>query len=161
MAEKYKIIKKIDYSDFIMTLEHENKRRLEAFKYKNPLYGLVLYPTEFYYAYLHRNMVIILKDTLAKKVFTLSEAKYRDCYNAHKEPLFRNSAVKGSLLVETEILQGYKTLDEVKGQVRQRLIDEEYEKFIDQYSSTAELPETDHFANRSINYYILSDIMHK
>jgi hypothetical protein len=161
LAEKYKIIKKFDYSDFIMTLEHENKIRLEAFKNKKTLYGLVGYPEEFYYAYLYSNMVIKLKDTLAKEVFIFKDIKYRNYYEDHKESLFRNSGKKGSLLVETEVCAGYKTLDEVKGQIRQRLIDEEYDKLIDRYITKMELTETDESANLNINNYILSDIINK
>ena len=70
LAEKYKIIKKFNYSDFILTLENDNKRRLEAYKNKKPFMVPVQYSEEFYYAYLYKNMVIKLKDILANEVFS-------------------------------------------------------------------------------------------
>jgi hypothetical protein len=161
LAEKYKIIKTFNYSDFILTLEKDNKRRLEAFKNKKPVYGKVQYPQEFYYRYLYNNMVIKLKDSLAKEVFILNELKYRDFYNTHKDALFRNSPENGSLFADIGMLPGYKSLDEVKGQIRQRLIEDEYEKLIDHYASATELKETGEIANMNINHYILSGIMHK
>lgn len=161
LAEKFKIIKKFDYSDFIVTLEDENKRRLEAYKNKKPLYGPVRYSEDFYYAYLYRNMIIKLKDTLANEVFTLNDIKYRNFFKDHKDSLFRNSNNMSSLLAETRVSSGYKKLDEVKGQIRQILLDREYEKLIERYLSTKQLAETDESANLNTNDYILYAIINK
>jgi len=156
LAEKHKIINKFSYSEFTITLKQENKRRLDALKNKKPIYGPVQYPEKFYYGYLYNNMVIQLKDILGKEVFTFTEIEYKDFYERHKDLLFRNSAKKGSLMTEIIILPGYKTLDEVKKQIRQGLIDEEYEKLIVAKTLSAEVKEVDEILSQYFNYLTLS-----
>jgi len=161
LAEKYKIIQKFNYSDFILNLEQENKRRLNAVKNKKPVYGPVQYSEEFYYNYLYNNMVIKLKNILGSEVFNFTDNRYKEYYETNKDIHYRKSSAKGGLLAKREVLQGFKSFDEVKEQIRYRLIDEEYEKLIDKYSSTAELKETDNTLSRNINYDNLTGLMYK
>lgn len=152
LAKKYNIIKNFSYSDFIINLERENKQRLDAMKNKRPIYGPVQYSAEFYYAYLYNNMVIKLKDILGKEVFTFTEKEYEDFYGTNKDILFRKISKKDGLLVEIKILPGYKSLDDVKEQIRQRLIDEEYEKLIQEKTLSAEVREIDNIVHKYINF---------
>lgn len=160
LAEKYKIIQKFNYSDFILNLEQENIRRFNAVKNKKPVYGPVQYSEEFYYSYLYNNMVIKLKDILGNQVFKFTDNQYKEYYEINKDIHYRRSSAKGSLLVHGEILQDFKPFDEVKEQIRYSLIDEEYEKLIDIYSSTAELKETDNPVSRNINDDSLIGLMY-
>lgn len=119
-----------DFSEFNIQLKKENKRRMDAIKNKKPVYGPVLYSEEMYYAYLHNNMEIQLKEFLGKEVFTFTDREFTDYYNSNKDHLFRNYIMSGSLLSPGNEYSGYKKMDEVKEQIRQSLIDDKYEALV-------------------------------
>jgi hypothetical protein len=156
LAMKYLKTKKFNYSEFINNLKVENKRRRDSLKNKKPVYGPVQYSEEFYYGYLYNNMVIKLKEFMGKEVFAFSEKKYKDFYEANKDNLFRNIATNGSLLTENKELPGYKTLEVVKDQIRQKLIDEEYEKLILSKTINAVVREQDEFISQFTAYFCSS-----
>lgn len=127
---QYRIIKKFNYSDFKHNLKQENNRRIKAVENKQVIYGPMQYSEEFYYGYLHNNMVLTLEEFMGKEVFNFTDKMYQNFYEENKKTLFKKFKAKTSLLSENEEFSGYRNLNEIKQQIRQLLIDQEYEKLI-------------------------------
>ncbi|NQU88233.1 MAG: hypothetical protein HQ541_20995 [Mariniphaga sp.] len=159
LAEQYRIIKKFDYSDFKHNLKQENNRRIKAVENKQVIYGPVQYSEEFYYGYLHNNMVLVLEEVMGKEVFTFTDKMYQNYYEENKETLFKKFKAKSSLLSENEEFSGYKKLNEIKQQIRQLLIDQEYEKLITEKLLTTEIKIVDEDIVRDMDVILLKEVI--
>lgn len=159
LAEQYRIIKKFNYSDLKYNLKQENKRRIKAVDNKQVIYGPVQYSEEFYYGYLHNNMILALKEILGKEVFNFTDKMYQNFYEQNKETLFKKFKAKASLLSENEEFLGYKKLDKVKQQIRQLLIDQEYEKLIAKKILTTEIKIVDEDIVQDMDVILLKEVI--
>ena len=93
----------------------------------------------YHYLYDRDNLHRVLKEILGKEVFNFTDKMYQNFYEQNKETLFKKFKAKASLLSENEEFLGYKKLDELKQQIRQLLIDLEYEKLIAEKILTTEI----------------------
>jgi len=159
LAEQYGIIKKFNYPDFKHNLKQENKRRMKAVENKQVIYGPVQYSEEFYYGYLHNNMVLALKEILGKEVFNFTDKMYQNFYEQNKETLFKKFKTKASLLSENKEFSGYKKLNEIKQQIRQLLIDQEYEKLIAEEILVIEIKIVDEGILREMDVILLKEVI--
>ncbi|GGI45593.1 chaperone SurA [Paenibacillus marchantiophytorum] len=73
------------YSDFVVDLEKENERRMDAIANKQVIYGPRQYNEQTYYAEIVNNLNHRLKDDLAEHHFDMSDVKLREFYEANKE----------------------------------------------------------------------------
>lgn len=87
-ARKAGLVADISYSGFQKALENENKRRLTAKKSGEVIYGPVQYSEGVYYNYLFSNMVIKLKEHLARYEFGITREKLNDAYLKDKDSLY-------------------------------------------------------------------------
>lgn len=89
LAKDCGIINAINYTDFLISLDVENKRRHEAKETGTVIFGPIQYSTEVFFDYTFSNMVIKLKDHLTTSQFDLSERKLQEIYHQQKETRFR------------------------------------------------------------------------
>ncbi|UKS24096.1 peptidyl-prolyl cis-trans isomerase [Paenibacillus sp. HWE-109] len=73
------------YSDFLVDLEKENERRMDAIANKQVIYGPRQYNEQTYYAEIVNNLSHRLKDDLAEHHFDMSDVKLREFYEATKD----------------------------------------------------------------------------
>lgn len=81
--------KDISYSGFLNLLKKENERRQLALKNGQVIYGPQSYGEEEYYQYTINNMVIGLKEELAKSELDLSPNEMNAYYYEHKNSLYK------------------------------------------------------------------------
>ncbi|OCT15345.1 hypothetical protein A8709_14745 [Paenibacillus pectinilyticus] len=86
-GKKRGIIRSISYSDFLVDLDQENKRRMEAIANKQAIYGPGQYTEQTYYSEQSNKLIHALKDDLAKHDFDMSEDKLRAWYEVNKEEI--------------------------------------------------------------------------
>jgi hypothetical protein len=89
IAQKFQLVDNISYTHFLVKLKNENKRRIEAVSQNQVIFGPVQYTESVYYDYLLSNMLIQLKKTLAKNVFTINDSILHNNYELLKDSLFK------------------------------------------------------------------------
>ncbi|MEI7980239.1 MAG: metallophosphoesterase [Bacteroidota bacterium] len=102
----------ISYKGFLLGLENENRRRLDAKNKGKVIFGPVQYSEEVYYDYLFSNLVIALKKKMNDSVFKINDVQVVDVYNKNRVPL------------------GYGTLENCKSVIRRTLLDSAYSLYI-------------------------------
>ena len=98
-AKKWGIMPDISYIGFLMMLEKENKKRLEAKNRNEVIYGPVQYTEEVYYNYIFTNMVNQLKSRLERDVFNISETNLKEIYDRDKDRKYLNGFYTKVLLI--------------------------------------------------------------
>jgi len=102
LAMQHKLVDDISYRFFLEMWYEENKARKHAAAQNEILYGPIQYDEMNYYNYFHSNLVIRLKETLAREQFDLSEANLRHHYETIKEDQFkRENTVHIKKIVDT------------------------------------------------------------
>lgn len=81
----------ISYSGFLNLWRKENERREQALKNRQVIYGPKSYGEEEFYQYTINNMVIGLKEELAKSELDLSPNEMIAYYYEHKKSLYRKA----------------------------------------------------------------------
>lgn len=90
------------YADFLVDLDKENKRRIDAVANNQVIYGPQQYTEQTYYSDQFIKLVQGLKDDLAKHDFDISEGKLRELYEANKETYaLKQDTIKLKEIVET------------------------------------------------------------
>jgi len=123
LAKQNGIESYLDYASFKKKLEYENKRRKEAKRKNEPIYGPVQYQEREYYWYVMGNMVEELKKKLANSTLAVSEADLKKYYEENIEQYKKqdSAGIKSS---------GYKKFDEVQGQIRNRIAGRKFDNLI-------------------------------
>ena len=88
LAREKGIIQDIGYPEFIRALEHENRRRAEAVKNKQAIFGLVKFTERAFFDKTFGEMVFQLKEKI-KKESSIGENKLKEYYEANKDKLFK------------------------------------------------------------------------
>jgi len=101
----------------------------------------------------------VLEEVMGKEVFTFTDKMYQNYYEENKETLFKKFKAKSSLLSENEEFSGYKKLNEIKQQIRQLLIDQEYEKLITEKLLTTEIKIVDEDIVRDMDVILLKEVI--
>jgi hypothetical protein len=118
------------YATFSNQLTQENARREKAVANKQVIYGPVQYEEWGYYNYLFSNLVIKLKQVLARKESAMTESEARTLYANLKDRLYKKEG-------------GYRPLEEVKDELQARYEEERYQRKVEQLIQKSEI---------SINY---------
>lgn len=79
----------ISYEGFLQLLKKENERRKQAVDHGEVIYGPQSYGEEEYFQYSFNNMIIRLKENLAKSELDLSPHQVFTFYNEHKNSLYK------------------------------------------------------------------------
>jgi PPIC-type PPIASE domain. len=90
LAQKKGIIKGISYSAFLKELDKENKRRAEAVKNNEVIYGPVKYAEDAYFEDVFAKMIITLKGELEGNEITFTDKDLQEYYETAKGKLFKN-----------------------------------------------------------------------
>jgi len=147
VLKKYKIIQDTSYNGFLKDFKAENKRRSKALEEKEPIYGPKQYKERAYYSILQGNRVEKLKNKLETTELAPNEDEITEFYNTNKESIFKNKnsgrlsdvLEKNSSVGETskETSSGYKSLDEVREQIKNELVTIKYDEMISNLISNA------------------------
>lgn len=78
------LVSDISYEGFLQAFTVENRRRIEAKRSGELIYGPVQYSEVVYYNYLFTNLEIRLKEYLANTIFKIGEEQVRQEYEKHK-----------------------------------------------------------------------------
>ncbi len=84
------IINDSSYSAFLEELKKENKKRKEAVKNNQVIYGPEKYGEREYYFYLFYNILIKLKEKMSEKEIAVNESELKEIYEKYKESDFKN-----------------------------------------------------------------------
>jgi hypothetical protein len=121
VLKKNGIVSDISYNGFLQNFTEENKRRKIALEKNQPFYGPEQYEEMDYYYILQGNRVEELKNKLAKNVLCPSENEIEKFYNDQKEQKFKID--KSS--------SGYMSLEDVRQQIKNELVNKKYEVMIE------------------------------
>lgn len=94
------LVSDISYEQFLVGLQKENKRRLEAKKQNQVIFGPVQYSEKVYFDYLFSNLVIQIKKELAKTKFDLNDQLLQVEYDELKDSLFLQGYYTKNLIVK-------------------------------------------------------------
>ncbi|WP_036647351.1 peptidyl-prolyl cis-trans isomerase [Paenibacillus pini] len=86
-AKQMGVVQDISFSHFLKELDIENKRRADAIKQKEVLYGPKQYSNLTYYDYRYSVMMNNLKSAWSKQDLDMSEQKLVDYFNQNREVL--------------------------------------------------------------------------
>ena len=125
LALKEGLLADIGWQAFLDDLKRENKRRSKALETGAALYGPTSFDERTYFQYRHSNMVIHLKEKLAPEGLEPDEARLMRVYDSLKTSRYADNPDFGTYPQQRSIL-------------RQRLLDEAYERRIDTLLATAE-----------------------
>ncbi len=99
LAKEMGIIEDISYSFFKKKLKMENESRKQAIESKKVIYGPVKFSEEIYFKHLLSNIVIKLKEILARDNFSLAERNLKNFYEQNKNERYqRQPSLKVSKL---------------------------------------------------------------
>ena len=89
LARQKGAVDDISYSAFLKKLDKENKRREEAVKKREVIFGPVHYNPQDYFDYLFSNMLISLKEKLAGTEIKFTKDGLKNYYESVKENLYK------------------------------------------------------------------------
>ena len=105
-AKTLGIMTDISYAGFLLKLEKENIKRLEAKSRNEVIYGPVQYTEDVYFNYLFTNMVNQVKNKLEQNVFKINESQLKAIYERDKDIYYRNGHYTDIKLVKAEVKNG-------------------------------------------------------
>lgn len=89
MARDYGVVRDISFGAFKTNLAEENKRREEAVRNKEVIYGPQQYDMQTYYDYIFSNMVIKLKEEVRDRLLKPTDQDLERFYDTVKEELYK------------------------------------------------------------------------
>lgn len=108
----------IDYKSFIASLQKENRRRAEAVKKNEVIFGPLRYSETEYFNYIFGNLVTNLKEKMSREELSISENELLKIYEKNKEKSYKKpdylQLQKISVRARNDKLTQKKTIEEIK-----------------------------------------------
>ncbi|GEM_PF-770923 len=143
LGKEYGLTDYVDFDEFLLSMEKENKQRKETVAQGGIVYGLVEYGKEEYYTHVISNLEIRLKELLSRKEedpLYISEKEVYSYFQSHKEDWTVNATeyrVMEYFLPEKEDKDG-----KVSSSITEKLEEgEEFEEVCRQYETAGTIRE--------------------